>query len=177
MTRALKRFFFISLLLSSPGVSVHAQSGGGEANLKAVFIYNFTRYIEWDSTSNPEKNSFIIGIIGSSPVSVALAEVAKTNRVNNKRIVIRRFSKPEEIENCHILFIPKELPFSLASILLRTGKGTLTVSEEPGFAKQGTALNFIITNDKLKFEANLKAFYLAGLKASSQLLKLATIVD
>jgi hypothetical protein len=173
----LKKFFVILLLVLLKQTAI-AQSGGGEANLKAVFIYNFTRYIEWDSTANQDKNSFVIGIIGSSPVSNPLSEIAKTNRVGNKKIVIRRFSKPEEIEDCHVLFIPKDLPFSLASVLQKTGKGTLTVSEETGFAKQGTALNFIIdNNDKLKFEANLKALFVAGLKASSQLLKLATIVD
>ncbi len=53
----------------------------------------------------------------------------------------------------------------------------LTISEEPGMAKQGTAFNFVIINDKLKFEANLKAIYLAGLKAGSQLLKLGILVD
>ncbi|HMC99217.1 MAG TPA: YfiR family protein, partial [Ferruginibacter sp.] len=66
---------------------------------------------------------------------------------------------------------------SLQSVLDRAGKGVLTVSEEPGLAKQGTAFNFIVNNDKLKFEANLKAIYAAGLKAGAQLLKLAIIVD
>ena len=172
----LKRTFFFFLLFSLLKQGAIAQ-GKGEANLKAVFIYNFTRYIEWDSTANTEKNNFVIGIIGFSPVNNALAEIARTNRVSNKRIVIRYYNKPEEIQDCHILFIPKGIPYSLASVLQRTGRGTLTVSEEPGFAKQGTALNFFIDNDKVKFEANLKALFLAGLKASSQLLKLAKIVD
>ena len=172
----LKRFIFFFLLFSLLKQTAIAQ-GKGEANLKAVFIYNFTRYIEWDSIANPDKNNFVIGIIGFSPVNNALAEIAKTNRVNNKRIVIRYYSKPEDIQDCHILFIPKGIPFSLASVLQRTGKGTLTVSEEAGFAKQGTALNFFIDNDKVKFEANLHALFLAGLKDSSQLLKLAKIVD
>ena len=173
----LKRTIFLLLLFSSLKQTAIAQGSRGEANLKAVFIYNFTRYIEWDSTANPDKSSFVIGIIGFSPVNNALAEIAKTNRVNNKRIVIRYYSKPEDIQDCQVLFIPKGIPFSLASVLERTGKGTLTVSEEPGFAKQGTALNFFIDNDKVKFEANLKALFMAGLKASSQLLKLAKIVD
>ena len=172
----LKRTILLLLLFSSLKQTAIAQ-GKGEANLKAVFIYNFTRYIEWDSTTTPDNNNFVIGIIGFSPVNNALAEIAKTSRVSNKRIVIRYYSKPEDIQDCHILFIPKGIPFSLASVLQRTGKGTLTVSEEPGFAKQGTALNFFIDNNKVKFEANLKALFLAGLKASSQLLKLAKIVD
>jgi hypothetical protein len=53
----------------------------------------------------------------------------------------------------------------------------LTISEETGFARMGTAFNFVVLNNKLKFEANLNAIYLAGLRASSQLLKLAIIVN
>jgi hypothetical protein len=173
----LKRLIFFLLLLSVMRQTAAAQTSKGEANLKAVFIYNFTRYIEWDSAANLDKNNFVIGVIGPSPVTSSLSEIARTNRVGNKRIIIHLYNKPEEIRDCHILFIPKDLTFSLASILEHTRAGTLTVSETPGFARQGTALNFVIKTDKLKFEANLKALAFAGLRASSQLLKLAEIID
>jgi YfiR/HmsC-like len=170
----LKRFLFLSLLVSFGGRAV-AQSQEQEAKLKAVFIYNFTKYIDWDTTG--AENDFVIGVIGSSGVTEPLMEIAKTNPVKNKRIIIRVFNKPEEIVDCQILFIPQKLPFPLHSILDRVGRGVLTVSEETGYANLGTAFNFIIKNDKLKFEANLKAIYSAGLRAGSQLLKLAIIVD
>ncbi|MES1224887.1 MAG: YfiR family protein, partial [Bacteroidota bacterium] len=62
-------------------------------------------------------------------------------------------------------------------ILEKVEKRTLTVSEEEGYAKRGTAFNFVIKNDKLKFESNLNAINAAGLKAGSQLLKLAILVN
>jgi hypothetical protein len=163
------------MLLCFAGEMAAAQTQEREASLKAVFIYNFTRYIDWDTSG--AGNDFVIGVIGSSPVTGALMQIAATNMVKNKKISIRVFNKPEEIEFCHILFIPQKLPFPLNSILEKAGKGTLTISEEPGYAKQGTAFNFVIINNKLKFEADLKAIYSAGLKAGSQLLKLAIIVD
>jgi hypothetical protein len=163
----------IFLFLYIP-VLAFAQTTEQEASLKAVFIYNFTKYIDWDNNNEPD---FTIGIIGNSFVTQSLTEIARTNLVNNKRITIKRFNKPEEINHCDILFIPQKLPFSLESILDKVDRGVLTVSEETGYARQGTAFNFVIVNDKLKFEANVKAIYSAGLKASSQLLKLATIVD
>lgn len=169
-----KRFLFL-LLLCFAGRAVMAQAQEREANLKAVFIYNFTRYIDWDTSSI--ENDFVIGVIGSSDVTGSLMQIAKTNTIKNKKIIIRSFSKPEEIGDCQILFIPQNLPFSLHSILDRVGKGVLTISEETDYAEQGTAFNFIIVNDKLKFEANLKAIYSAGLKAGSQLLKLAILVN
>lgn len=155
--------------------TVFAQEKEGEADLKAAFIYNFTKYVDWDST-NAEDN-FTIGVIGSTPVTKSLNEIASTRMVNNKRIQIRNFSKPEDISYCNILFIPQNTPYSLESILNKVGKGVLTIGEETGFAKMGTAFNFVIKDDKLKFEANLKTINSQGLRASSQLLKLAKIVE
>jgi hypothetical protein len=170
----LKRLLLL-LLICVTAVVAGAQTSVREANLKAAFIYNFTKYVEWDSSSNA--NDFVIGIIGPSPVTTALAEIARTNQAKNKRIIIRVFNRPEDIGYCHILFIPQKLSYSLSTVLSKVGKGTLTISEEPGFAKQGTVFNFKITNDKLKFEVNLARLYSAGLKAGSQLLKLAEIID
>ncbi|HMI79774.1 MAG TPA: YfiR family protein [Ferruginibacter sp.] len=169
----LKRLSFLFLLVSF-AMNAAGQAQERESDLKAVFIYNFTRYIDWGNTAERE---FIIGIISPSTIDRALTEISKTNMVGNKRIVIKHFSKPEDISYCNILFIPKNCPFQLSAVLEKIDKGTLTVSEETGFAKQGTAFNFIVINDKLKFEANLKAIYAAGLKAGSQLLKLAIIID
>lgn len=154
-------------------MNAKAQPGQGEAALKAVFIYNFTKYIDWDNIGN----EFVIGVIGSSPIENSLTEIAKANTIKNKRIVIRHYTRPGDIRTCQILFIAKKSSYSLPSILNEVGKGVLTVSEEDGYSRQGTAFNFVIINDKLKFEANLKAIDGAGLKASSQLLKLAIIVN
>jgi YfiR/HmsC-like len=165
----------IIVLLSCVTGFASGQNRNQEADLKAVFIYNFTYYIEWDS--NIPGNDFVIGIIGVSPVTASLHEIAKSNKVNNKKIIIRVFDKPDDIESCHILFIPDKLSYSLSSIFEKVDKGMLTISEQEGYASKGTAFNFVLNKNKLKFEANLKALSSAGLKASSQLLKLAIIIQ
>ncbi len=170
----LKRFLFHFLFCGLANVAL-SQIREGESNLKAAFIYNFTKYIDWGK-SNTEKE-FVIGIIGTSPISTPLTEIALSKTVNNKEIVIRYFEKPEDITYCHILFIPKKISFSLNSILEAADKGTITISEAPGLAERGTAFNFVIVNDKLKFEINMKSIYQTGLRVSSQLLKLAIIVN
>ncbi|MDB5284873.1 MAG: putative transrane protein [Bacteroidota bacterium] len=147
-----------------------------EYNIKAAFIYRFTNYIDWDSLI-PGKE-FTIGIIGSSPVKSQLDEIAKTKTVKDKKIIIVQFNKPEDIGPCQILFISQKTSFHLGDILAKVpGKGTLTISEKEGYAKKGAAINFIEVDNKLKFEANPKGISAAGLKASSQLLKLAIIVE
>lgn len=166
--------FLVLILISLSGLPGSAQREVEESNLKAAFIYNFTKYIDWDTDSPDE---FIIGVIGYSPIYESLQEIARTKTVNGKKIVVRRFYSPDEITYCNILFISSNCNFSLASVLSKVGRGTLTISEKPGFAERGTAFNFVVVNEKLKFEANIKSIFAAGLKASSQLLKLATIVD
>lgn len=154
---------------------VYAQSDGQEPVLKAAFIYNFTKYIEWDN--NDEDNEFVIGVLGNSDVLSSLSEISRSSLVKNKKIKIKSFSKPEDISFCNILFISSNTAFSLQSVLSRITKGMLTIGEQSGYAKLGTAFNFVLVNEKLKFEANLKAIQSAGVKPSAQLLKLAIIVD
>lgn len=146
-----------------------------EYNLKAAFIYNFTKYIEWNAAA--DEGNFTIGIIGTSPINAPLVEIVKTETVNGKKITIKQFSNPSEISFCNILFISRNTNASLPDILAKTdNKGTLVVSEQENYAREGSAINFVIVNRKLKFQANVNAINEAGLTASSQLLKLAIIV-
>lgn len=171
----LKRFLFIILVLSMTQSLGWCQAREGEYNLKAAFVYNFTRYINWGSFI-PE-NEFVIGILGSSSIYEPLEEIAKTRTVYDKKIIIRRFDRPEDIGFCNILYIPKNNSIPVNSIIQKVNQGTLTISEEEGYARQGTAFNFVLVKDKLRFESNVRAINSAGLKASSQLLKLAIIVE
>lgn len=170
----MKRAQFLILLIFFATSTGAQQLDKQQANLEAVFLYNFTKYIDWNK--NNSTTEFIIGVIGDSPITDALYDIAKTYTVNNKRILIKIFNKPSEITDCDILFISQNNPFSLESILKRVGQGVLTVSEQTGYARKGTAFNFVVIHNKLKFEANLKAISDAKLKAGSQLLKLASIV-
>ena len=168
------QLFFISFLVCS--FTMPIQEEDEEYNIKAAFIYKFTNYIEWDSLI--PGNEFVIGVVGSSPIKNQLNEIARTKTVNDKKIIIRQFNKSEEIVPCHILFIPQKTTLHLDDILAKAGaKGMLTISEKAGYAAKGTDINFIEVDNKLRFEANPKAINAAGLKASSQLLKLAIIVD
>jgi len=170
----LKRFLIL-LYSCFLGGAVIAQTSDQESNLKAAFIYNFTKYIDWGKYS--DRNEFVIGVLGDSPVANSLEQIAKDYTVNNKPIVVHILDRLSRVSDCDILFISKNCRFSLSSILSAVGKGVLTISEQPGDAEDGTAFNFIIVNNQLKFEANLKAISSAGLKAGSQLLKLAKIVE
>lgn len=171
-----KKLWLLHVLMLACSFGCLAQDETTEYDIKAAFIYKFTNYIDWGSQF--QGNEFVIGIVGSSPVKDKLDEIARTQTVNNKKIVVRQFKKLDEISPCQMLFVSQDSPLHLKDILAKiTGKGTLIISEKDGDAKRGTCINFVEMDNKLKFEANPKCISAAGLKASSQLLRLAIIVE
>lgn len=168
-------FILVLLLLQTAECHSQGKEQQQAADVKAVFMYNFTHYIEWDSTV--ASRHFVIGILGSSPIRKSLLEIAENNLALNRQIEIVTYNSPEEIGECQMLFIPEASKYPLSSILSNTDNNTLTVSEHPGYASRGTNFNFIIVKNKIKFEVNLKALAQKNIKVSSQLLKLAKIVQ
>lgn len=166
--------YVISVFLILLSMQSLAQEEEQAANLKAVFIYNFTKYLEWPGRN---EGDFIIGIVGNSEISKPLRQIAETRTVSGHRIVLKTGVVPQDLPYCHILIIPSNSPYRLEDILQNVPQNTVTVGESPGYARMGTALNLLIVDNKLKFEANVNALNRNGVKASSQLLKLATIVD
>ena len=155
--------------------SFQAGNKDNEYKLKAAFLYNFIQYIDWGNTA--PANEYTICIVGTSPIDAPLREIAATRKDSEKKIKIVHCKSAAEITYAHILFISKNVDEPLDAILAKVPKGTLTVGERPGCAKEGAAMNFVIIDNKLKFESNLKALNASGLKASSQLLKLAIITE
>lgn len=143
---------------------------------KAEFILNFAKYVQWDPSVSGDE--FYIGILGPSPLITELERLAAQKTVNGKKIVIRQFASHEELSFTHILFVSSQAACTPEIVLENPAiKKTLIVSETPGWAERGTAINFYNNKDDIKFEANPRAIKSAGLKASSQLLKLARVVE
>lgn len=147
------------------------------AKVKAVFIYNFTRYFEW-----PEKmksGNFIIQVIGNNAsLNSELNKMASTKQVGNQKLEIKNSSKLDLGVKPHIIFLLSE-----ASDLLKEasskykGKGALIVTEKMGLAKAGSAINFVVADNKQKFEYSKNNAVKAGLKTSEELKNLAIAVD
>lgn len=167
----LKKCLYIFILLVFSSFKVVINSDEQEYNLKAAFIYNFTNYIEWNDTESKE---FIIGVLGGTEILDPLLDISEKHRVKEKRIAVKHFQNASEIEFCHILFISKDVTTPLTAIKTKISKEkTLLISENREYAEQGTAFNFTVIDNKLKFEANIRVINETQLKVSSQLLKLA----
>jgi hypothetical protein len=145
--------------------------------IKAAFLFNFAKFVEWPADSFKDDLSPInLYILGTDPFGPAL-DIIKDKTVKGRPLKIKRANKVDDIEACHILFISASEKENLKQILYALrNSSTLTVSETEGFAQMGGIINFVIINKKVHFEINLDAAQRSRLKMSSQLLKLAKIV-
>ncbi|RLD62288.1 MAG: YfiR family protein [Bacteroidetes bacterium] len=164
----------ISLLISL-FILISLSSKAQIPKLQSIFIYNFTKYIEWPASY--KSGDFTIGVIGQTPLTKELNNLAKSKKAGSQTISIKKFNKVSEIDKCNILFIPKNKSNELSNILNKlNGKSTLIITEKKGMAKQGAGINFVIVNNKQKFELNKANITKYKLKISPSLINLAIII-
>ncbi len=148
--------------------------------LKAVYLEKFTRFVSWPEESrmdNPEL-PFIIAVIGRTPLTENLEQIYSNQKINNKKVEVKRISNLYEIENVHILVIAETERKNLQNILALTKKSpVLTISEAPNFAEKGVLINFYEDRNKLRFEINETAVLQSPLQMSFYLLNSAKIVN
>jgi hypothetical protein len=145
------------------------------AKIKAVFIYNFTKYIEWPKTY--KEGEFTIGIIGESPLYSELTKMTQTKKVANQSLQVKRFNSVDEVSKCHILYLSKDKSGEISSLLKSLkNNSTLIVTEQAGLVDKGAGINFIIKDNRQKFELNKNNIEKYKLKVSSSLEVLAFTV-
>ena len=164
------------LLLILPPTLLHGQNKtASEYQVKAVFLYNFTQFVDWPhETFNSPEEPFVIGIIGDDPFGSNLSEAIAGEKFGNHPIVIKHFRKTEEIENCQMLYINSDDQEEVENILTSISKkNILTISDAPAFNKWGGIIQFYIENNKIRLRINVERSKAAGLSISSKLLNVA----
>ncbi len=157
-----------------------AVAGVSEYRVKAAFLYNFARFIEWPETAFDDKTApLVFCILDPGPFGDAF-ETIRDKTVRGRPVAVRPFDPERKAEPCHVVFINTKDGDAARRLLSEvfSRKGVLTAGETQGFARQGGVINFFITEEnKIRFEINIAAARRAGLKISSKLLKLAEIVS
>lgn len=168
----------ISLAAWHFAVRAAADSGSAEYQVKAAFLFNFTKYVEWPTGAFPSGNSpFVIGIVGKDPFGGQMEKTLDGKTVDGHSFVVRRFRQITDIGECHVLYISDSEKERLGRILARVGDSpTLTVSDMGNFARSGGAIGFVVEDERVRFDINTDAAQHAGLKISSRLLSLAKSV-
>lgn len=148
-----------------------------EYKVKAAFLYNFAKFVQWPQTGNtPRTGPIRLCVVGANPFG-ALLESLNGRTVKGRKLKIQVTSRPQDALAAQILFIALPDEAERREVLRRVRHHpVLTVSDTEGFCAQGGIINFVIVDNKVRFQVNLAAAARAGLRISSQLLKLATIV-
>jgi YfiR/HmsC-like len=148
-----------------------------EYQLKAVFIFNFTQFVEWPSSSfSTDDAPLVIGVMGENPFGSYLDETVSREKVNGHPLIVRYYKETEEIKECHLLFIRlTDSNRQREVVAYLKGRSILTVSDADNFLQDGGMVGFLTKNDKIQFQINLEATKKADVAISAKLLKLAEI--
>jgi len=156
-----------------------AQSpAASEYQVKAAFLYNFAKFIEWPASSFSDASAPLrICILGQDPFGADLRDIADEKSVNGRKIQVIPLADLRMARACHILFIASSEKAQLKQTLESLqGADVLTVGDTKGFVEKGGMINFVLENDRVRFEVNHKAAEQAGLKVSAKLLSIAKSV-
>ena len=154
-----------------------ARASSVEYRVKAAFLYNFTKFVEWPANDEKKEKPFRIGILGKDLFGGEMEALAG-KAVNDRLLEIQRFPGwDDRAATCDILFISSSEEKNLPEILRRLNRvPVLTVGDTVGYAARGLMINFFMEDNKVRFKINLKQAKQAGLQISSRLLKLAVIL-
>lgn len=149
--------------------------------IKAGFIYNFAKFVQWPESAFAQPDSpIVIGIVGTDPFGTIIDRLVADKKIGGRRFVVRRLiwgKNNADLKNCAIVFVSSSERKNLRDILLALkGQPVLTIGDMPNFAQRGGIIGFTLEDNRIRFEINVEAARLAQLVISSRLLTLATIV-
>jgi hypothetical protein len=161
-----------------PASDIHAQNSPSEYQVKAAYLFNFLKFVEWPGQSPGDTpGPWLICVAGENPFGSDLAQVISGKSVQGHELQIKDSLAPGDLHACHILFVSaserKRLPVILAAL---KGSSTLTVGDMENFTGSGGMIQFIEEDGRVRFVINAGAASGAGLKVSSKLLSLAQSV-
>jgi len=166
----------------------YAQTGdapdSSEYLIKAGFIYNFAKFVEWPSAAFAQPDSpIVIGVLGTDPFGSVLDRLVQDKKIGQRGFVVRRYKWGKDLKDlkdlrdCKILFVSaSEKAHADEIIQLVKWLPILTVGETPGFAERGGVIRFTVEDNRVRFEVNVDAAHQADLNISSRLLTLAKII-
>jgi YfiR/HmsC-like len=152
-----------------------AQQPPTEYQIKAAFLFNFAKFVEWPAEAFSDSNApIVIGVLGKNVFGTDLENTIRDKKVNNRIFKFKNFTSASEATNCQILFVSSSEKDNFSKIVAGMhNTSILTVSETDGFIQAGGMVNFLIQDSKIRFQISDEAAKKAGLKVSSKLLSLA----
>jgi hypothetical protein len=156
-----------------PGENAWAQEE--ELRVKAAFLYKFVGYIDWPSAAFARPDTPVtIAVVGADPLAAELAQAVAGRTVNDRPVTVRRLKPGEALDGVHVLFVGKAENARLPQLAQAAqARSILTVSETDGALAQGSVINFVLAERRVRFEIALDSAEKSRLKLSSRLLAVA----
>jgi len=175
----------LSLSLSwAPGALAQDRdsSDSSEYLIKAGFIFNFAKFVEWPPTTFAQADSpIVIGILGTDPFGTIIDHIVQDKKIGGRGFVVKRLkwgAELKDLRECKILFVGASERAHIDELVqIVKFLPILTVGETPGFAEHGGVVRFVLEDNRVRFEVNVDAARQGGLTISSRLLTLARIIQ
>jgi hypothetical protein len=148
-----------------------------EYQLKAVFLFNFTKYVIWPATAfSGDQAPFVIGVLGDDPFGDALDDTVRGEKVNGRALVVHRYTAKEDVKDCQILFVSQSMASQMDQIAAGLkGRNVLTVGDADNFTDHGGVIGLVTVNNKIRLKINLDSAKASNLTINSNLLRSADV--
>ena len=164
----------------SAGADGHAAEGDAslEYRVKAAFLYQIAGYVEWPTHAFPSPETPVtIGVLGAETLAEELSRIARGRMIGNRRIAVRQVAEPVSLDGVQILFIGQERRSLIAGLARKASeRAVLVVTESEGALAEGSMVNFVLVDGRVRFEVGLDVVRRSGLTLSSRLLAVAVQV-
>ena len=145
--------------------------------VKAAFLYNFAKFVEWPSDATGGTTTITVGVLGSDPMAEALRTIVRDKTVGGRGFAVRKPASLDDLAGLHVLFIGDGDTRRLPDILKRLeGTTVLTVSDIDRFCQMGGTIELVVVNSHVRFDVRLDTAQRSRLRVSSKLLNLARTV-
>jgi hypothetical protein len=178
MVTRIEAFFIAALCGVSPLRAAEDEDASVEYAVKAAFLFNFMKFVEWPPGAFEKEDSpVILGVLGKDPFGSVLDSVVENRSIGKRKINVKRFSSVKDLVACHLLFIAASQEESRSEIGKALSKrSVLTVAEFPDFAEKEGIIQFEKQDRKVRLAINVDNAKDRRLKISANLLRLARIV-
>lgn len=164
----------LAAVLFVVGVMRSEGAAFSEAEVKAAFVYNLAKFVEWPTNAFPSEAAPLrVGVFGDEEFTAKLTTLLADKKAHNRAFEVKRIVNPQDAKNFHIVFIPSAESKRGLLVLDAVKKApVLTVGESDEFFEYGGMINLYFEDGQLRFEINAEAAEKAGLVISSKLLRL-----
>jgi hypothetical protein len=146
--------------------------------IKAGYIYNFAKLVEWPAAAARKGQPIVIGVLGNDGFASVLDRTVNGKKVEDRPLIVKRL-KVKDVKDCgcQMLFVAAAESAHADDVIQSQGAtAVLTIAEAPDFATRGGIIALVLQDSKVRFIVNVHAAAQAGLNISSRLLALATVV-